>query len=167
MAITIPTADASTTRERTPAGIYRMKLIRMEDATNDKDGNPMRLDKNGNPVKRAMWVFEIEDIINGGDECEDFIGKEHFEWTTLSRHVKANMRIWTEALLNRAVTDDEPLSDAELVGKRAIVTVGPVTNPQTGAVSIKVSGMAPFKRRGNAQQTEVEAEMEADKDLPF
>lgn len=165
MGITIPTANASTSRERTPAGIYRMKLARMEDATNDREGNPMRLDKNGNPVPRALWVFEIEDIINGGDECEDFIGKEHFEWTTLSRHPKANMRIWTEALLDRAVSDDEPLSDAELVGKRAIVTVGPVTNPQTGTVSIKVSGMAPFKRRGKVQQAE--PEMENDNDLPF
>ncbi len=163
MTLVIPVANAST--DRTPAGIYRMKLLSMSDATLNEEGNPVRLDKNGNAVARAKWVFEIETVINGDEECEEYIGREHWEWTTMSRHVKANMRQWAEALLDRPVSDDEPLGSADLIGKRAVVTIGPVANPQTGTTSIKVSGMSPFKRRG--KEAVIEADPEDAEGLPF
>jgi hypothetical protein len=129
-----------------PEGLYVMELkdLVQEDAASMP--NPKY--KNSGP--RIRWIFTIKRVIDSNDpEAHDQVGEEFWAWSSLAMGRKATMRKWSEALLNRQLSEGEQITPTHLLGKRCKATVS-LYMKETGEQGTKITSMLPFVPQARA-----------------
>ena len=141
MSFTLPKASNSS-GAAIPVGLYLVTLKHME--MEHREDGPY------GPQDRVKWIFTIDEVLDADDDdALDKVGEELWSFTNSSMHVKATMRGYVEALLGRAVDEDEEVSTADLLGKRAKASVVPHTK-QDGTKTTKLGTLTPYKRARRA-----------------
>ncbi len=100
-----------------PEGLYLFRLKSMENM-----GLGASFDGK-EPKERVRWIFEIEEVISGDDESEDFVGQDFHAWTSYTMNIKSTMYKWATALLGREIDKDEEVGVDDLLGKRGRANV--------------------------------------------
>lgn len=141
MTFTLPKANNSEFSP-IPVGLYIVRLKSLE----QQEPRPSQF--SDEPQATAKWVFTVEQVIDSNDEdAEEKVGEELWGFTSITMGKKSKMRLWTEALLGRAVTEDDDIPTTALIGKRAKATIIPHTK-QDGTETTKIGSMVPYKGRG-------------------
>lgn len=135
-----------------PEGLYICRLKTMENM------GPGMSFNGEEPKDRIRWVFEIEEVISGDDESEDFVGQDLHAWSSWSMNVKANMYKWSCALLGREIEKHENIRTEDLIGKRARVNIEHYEkkNGETGHRPASMLRVATKKKRAPAPVVEAE-----------
>lgn len=134
-----------------PEGLYGVTLKEMQ-KEHVEDG-PY------GPQDRVKWIFTVNEVIDANDdEAEQKVGEELWAFTSLSMGKKAKMRAFAEALLGRALDEDEEIGTADLIGRRAKANVIPHTK-QDGTQTTKLGTLTAAKTSKRRARAEDEDEL--------
>ena len=156
----MPLMVKASTQGRTPLGLYVFQLNYVEE-TVGKDF------KTGAPIDQYKWVWKIERSLEAepSEEQEAALGGEYWEWSGQVATPRSKLRARLEALLGRAMGDDEAVDIESLYGRRVRATVTEDTKPEGGKYVTLIT--APYQRRAaKPAQPEPEPDPEPDPEDP-
>ena len=153
----MPLMVKASTQGRTPLGLYVFQLNYVEE-TVGKDF------KTGAPIDQYKWVWKIERSLEAepSEEQEAALGGEYWEWSGQVATPRSKLRARLEALLGRAMGDDEAVDIESLYGRRVRATVTEDLKPDGGRYIALIT--APYRAR-TAQPAQPAAAPDADGDL--
>lgn len=111
-----------------------------------------RYDENGEEVKRYRTRLKFRiDGYEGDDEDQEWLGETVQDWFSISLHEKSKLLPFVEALMGRALGDDEVWEDpddlfTELEGKQLRAKIKPKPNgyPEiSGPIAVRKKKAAP------------------------
>ena len=154
----MPLMVKASTQGRTPLGLYLFQLERVEEVT----GTDF---KTGAPVDQYKWIWRIDRSLEAepSEEQDAAIGGDYWEWSGCVATPRSKLRARLEALLGRAMNDDEAVDIESLYGRRVRATVTEDTKPDGGRYIALIT--APYQRRA-AKPAQAEPEPEPEPEDP-
>lgn len=162
--VALPTATATTSGGKPPAGKYELTLVAIEDAGLGKEEYGSK--------PRVLFKYRIESVVAVDDDdeeeaAEDFVGKEYWEYMDAERLTNRNkLGKHIKALTGMKQIQPGYVPDLEvLVGQRIKANLAPYTTP-TGIESYGLLSGNPVKAARKPKLV-VADEDEDEGDLPF